>query len=286
MKHLQIYHAFRAVVKEGSIRKAAETMGISASALNRQMAGLEAELQVTLFDRRATGVRLSAAGEIYYRQFIEHIARLDSAKITVADLQGARIGHVSVAVSPELAQGFFPFEIKNYREMYPRVTFSVVPAAPTGFEDQLNRFEADLALIVQPEFTDGVEVLAMADLPLCAITDRDTLPLDAFQDADLILPARSLGLRVVIDLIAKRKRLNLRPALETLTSIPPALMPPGAVQLWLAHDLVDPNLAKPLPQLGHPTARIVLGQRKGHSLSVAASKFANQLVKRLAHLSS
>lgn len=280
MKHLQIYHAFRAVVKEGSIRKAAETMGISASALNRQIAGLEAELDVLLFDRRATGVRLSAAGEIYYRQFIEHIARLDSAKITVADLKGARIGHVSVAVSPELAQGFFPFEINNYRDLYPRVTFSGLPAAPSDFEDKLNRYEADLALIVQPEFTDGVEVLATADLPLCALTDRTDLPLDAFEDPGLILPAPNLGLRVVIDLVAKRKRLTLRPAIETLAHIPTDLMPPDAIQLWLTDDLPTHQTAQPLPQLGHPTARVVLCQRKGHALSVAAAKFADQITKR------
>ncbi|MEO1308059.1 MAG: LysR family transcriptional regulator [Pseudomonadota bacterium] len=280
MKHIQIYLACRAIVQEGSIRKAAESMGLSASALNRQIASLEADLGIALFDRRATGVRLSTAGEIYYRHFIEHIARLDSAKITVADLQGARIGHVTVAVSPELAHGFFPSEINKYRELYPRVTFTALPSGPRKFEAQLTQFEADLALIAQPDITDGIDILAAVDLPLCGVGDHSALPLDLLEEADLILPARSLSLRSVIDQAAKRKRLSLRPMLETTNLIQPGAIPEGAVQIWLKHDLPDPSQGLPLPALDHPHIHVVLGHRRGHSLSIAAAKFADQIVER------
>jgi hypothetical protein len=52
-----------AVVRHGSIRKAAEFLNVASSALNRQILDLEADLGSALFERLPRGVRLTAAGE-------------------------------------------------------------------------------------------------------------------------------------------------------------------------------------------------------------------------------
>jgi len=55
---------FMVVGRLGSIRKAAEELNVSASAIDRQILKVEADLGLRLFERLSTGLRLTAAGEI------------------------------------------------------------------------------------------------------------------------------------------------------------------------------------------------------------------------------
>jgi DNA-binding transcriptional LysR family regulator len=55
---------FEAVARDGAIRRAAERLNLSASAVNRQILRLEEDLGVALFERLPRGMRLSAAGEV------------------------------------------------------------------------------------------------------------------------------------------------------------------------------------------------------------------------------
>ena len=55
---------FIAVGRLGSIRRAADELNVSASAIDRQILNVEANLGMPLFERLPTGLRLTAAGEI------------------------------------------------------------------------------------------------------------------------------------------------------------------------------------------------------------------------------
>lgn len=55
---------FDEVARHGSIRKAAEELSVSASAIDRQLLQAEEAFGVALFERLPRGVRLTAAGEI------------------------------------------------------------------------------------------------------------------------------------------------------------------------------------------------------------------------------
>ena len=59
----RLYEYFDAIVRHGSIRRAAEALGIASSALNRRLLDLEADVGARLFERLQRGVRLTAPGE-------------------------------------------------------------------------------------------------------------------------------------------------------------------------------------------------------------------------------
>ena len=67
MKHLRTLRYIAAVAKAGSIRKTAEQVNITASALNRKIQDFERELGTEIFDRLAGGVQPNAAGELVLR---------------------------------------------------------------------------------------------------------------------------------------------------------------------------------------------------------------------------
>ena len=58
MKHLMPLRYIEAVARSGSIRKAAETMAITSTALNRRILAMEEDLGVQIFERLPRGVGL------------------------------------------------------------------------------------------------------------------------------------------------------------------------------------------------------------------------------------
>jgi DNA-binding transcriptional LysR family regulator len=134
------------VARDGSIRRAAERLHLSASAVNRQILQLEEELGVALFDRLPRGVRPTAAGEI----LLGHIRRWDgessSLRLQLQSLRGGAAGVIRI-VAPELTTDLLlPEAMRALRERFPRVTFSVATGdTPRVISALLNK-DADLGL--------------------------------------------------------------------------------------------------------------------------------------------
>ena len=61
MKHLLPLKYVETVARAGSIRRAADVLNITSTALNRRVLAMEDELGVAIFERLPKGVRLSAA---------------------------------------------------------------------------------------------------------------------------------------------------------------------------------------------------------------------------------
>ncbi len=292
MRHLQIYRAIEVVVREGSIRKAADILAISPSALNRQILALEGELGVPFFERLPKGVRLSTAGEIYYRHFIEHIAQIKRANETIADLSGMRLGYVQIAATREFERFFLPNHIEDFRADHPGVGFAMVECQADGFADGLVSGDVDLALVAQPVHAHGVETLISIEVPLYAVirgTGRvHTTPMGPEQliDHDLRLPLRHEGLRDFFDLHVEKQRLDVRPVLETSQLLAPSTRgqrPSAQICVgseftvgWLAQ-----NGADAVPLARFPSIRMALCQLKGRVMPLAAQKMALRLVASL-----
>ena len=71
--------AFETVARHGNISRAAQALGMLQSGLSRQIATLERQLQVRLFDRSPSGVRLTEAGCRYYDATVAALGLLEAA---------------------------------------------------------------------------------------------------------------------------------------------------------------------------------------------------------------
>ena len=106
---------FRETVQARSIRKAAEQINIAPSAVNRQIIKLEEQLTTPLFERSSKGLKLTAAGELFYRWVLKSQADLDQTIAEIGDLRGARRGHVVVACEEGIGKDFLPRVIQSFR---------------------------------------------------------------------------------------------------------------------------------------------------------------------------
>ena len=61
------YRYFMAVAEQGSVRAAARTLNVAASAVSRQLLLLEQQLGIALFDRGARTLKMSPAGDVLLR---------------------------------------------------------------------------------------------------------------------------------------------------------------------------------------------------------------------------
>ena len=125
MKHLRILRYVDEVARAGSIRKAADQLNVTASAVNRRIMDLEEELGSQLFERRPRGVRLTAAGEVFVHYLRQQDGDVERMKSQIEDLKGMRRGTVRIACSQALALEFLPREIGEFRKRHPLVAFDV-----------------------------------------------------------------------------------------------------------------------------------------------------------------
>jgi len=294
MKYLKTFELIEAVVRAGSIRKAAEDTNLTASALNRRIQNFEQEFGWPIFERLPRGMRLNPAGEL----LMQHIGlqRTDLARVQsqVADLSGERRGHISIACSQALLPYFLPEQIAIYRAAHPGVTFTVNVRDRAQAEQDLASYRSDLALVFEPvhmvefevlfELPQAVHAVFRHDGPLA---QKSTLRLRDCLNHMLVLPTAPYGVRHLLELGAARSRRTLPAAIETesFELIRHYVMQEDAVGFQIPIGLntsqQDTIAHRPLSERDVPFGRLLLGQMKGRTLPVASSKFGQQLVSAL-----
>ena len=128
------------VAREGSIRKAADKLAITSTALNRRILQIEEEIGQPLFERLPGGVRLNTAGEIFLQHIRSQFADLARVQSQIADLSGIRRGHVQIASGADALRRFLPEAIATYRSAHPAVSFDLTRCY--GEEAEANLFSA------------------------------------------------------------------------------------------------------------------------------------------------
>lgn len=295
MRAFRDFEFIEAVIKAGSIRKAAEDMNITASALNRRINRFEEEFGYEIFERLPRGVRLNPAGEL----ILQHIRsqRSDFARLQgqVADLSGVRRGHVSIACSQALLPYFLPAEIARYRAEHPGVTFSVNARDRLEAEQELTDFSSDIALVFEPRHLVDFEVLLSVTQPIHVIMRNDH-PLAAQDVVRLrdclelphVAPSGQYAVRVLLEMAAKRtnfERLSPIAESESFDFMRHYVLEENAItfQFPIGLDLTGRlgYTARPLSTRDVEPGNLLLGQLRGRTLPVASALFARQLAQEL-----
>ncbi len=101
---LRSVQAFEAVGRTGSVRAAAEELGVSAGAVTQQVRALETRLQHRLLQRSGRGVALTPWGSLYFQRVSAGMEQLRSAKDDVERERGSK--HLMVSALSSLAVGW------------------------------------------------------------------------------------------------------------------------------------------------------------------------------------
>ena len=217
---------FLAVVEQGSLRAAAQSIGLTQPALTKAIRRLEDSFGVQLFDRKARGVTLTGYGQVVLSHARELQTSFKAVKEEVEALRHGISGLVRIGAGPSWQDAVLPDAIRQLRSERPSVRVRVIGGTDDQLKKLLKSGELDLVLAAVPEAQRLEPTLAWRSLladEYCVIADqnhplrsRDDLSPDALIAYPWILPS---GGTYMVD----RLRLMLRghglplpePAIET-----------------------------------------------------------------------
>ena len=143
LRHLR---TFVTVAELGTVSKAAVRLRIAQPALSRQIADLERELGLSLFDRVGRGLVLSAEGEQLLGNCRNLLGYASSLSDQAHQLRGGDRGLIRVTASAHLIDSVFSTFLHRYAKHYPNVQVRTIEAI--GFEilTLIERGEANLGI--------------------------------------------------------------------------------------------------------------------------------------------
>ncbi|MEM8652636.1 MAG: LysR family transcriptional regulator [Pseudomonadota bacterium] len=144
---------FLATAEAGSLRKAAETLGIGHATVRRGITRLEEHLDTRLFDRSADGLTPTQPGEILidHARLVERETNRIARRLSGLDADPS--GVIRVSMPPSFAQGLFAPILADFTEKHPNIEVQVI--GTNRFSD-LTRLEADISIRAAYRVDDDV----------------------------------------------------------------------------------------------------------------------------------
>ncbi|RWX74495.1 LysR family transcriptional regulator [Neorhizobium lilium] len=116
--------AFEAAARTGSVTAAANELGLTQSAVSRQISALERQLGVGLFLRERQTIRLTPAGDTYAREVREALRRISNASLNLrANPAG---GTLNLGVLPFFGTRWLTPRIGRFLHAHPDVVLNLV----------------------------------------------------------------------------------------------------------------------------------------------------------------
>ncbi len=222
---------FLGVCEAGSLLQASSRLHIAQPALGQQIAALEEELGVKLFERSTRGMALTPAG----RTFLEHakvvLTDADRARDAVRHSAAEPQGQVVLGLPTTVALAATVPIVQACRARFPRIQLQVIEAYSGFLREWLQVGRLDLALLFgdepDPDLLKRVlleEPLALVAPPGAAAFPK-TLRLRHLDKLELVLPGREHGLRRIIDAACAQQgiTLNVVAEIDSLTSVKKAV---------------------------------------------------------------
>lgn len=284
--------AFRAVVEQGSFRRAADTVRITQSALSRRIDKLETALGVKLLERTTRKVALTNVGRAFLPQVERLLDDLDLALLSVGDGGALRTGTLTIACVPSAAYYFMPHAIRAFHGQYPKVRISLLDASANEVSAAVASGEADFGVSFTGNLAPEIEFSPLLE-ERYVIACRQDHPLarqavvtwaEAYSH-DYITLGKASGNRLVLDRALAGMPLEKQSICEAqhvttllglieaglgIAAVPSIAMPMGAHPILAQVALVEPQVTRQMGVL----------KRRGRTLTPAALEF-ERLIRQL-----
>ena len=138
---------FCGVAEAGSFTRAAESLGLSQSAISRQISALEEDLRTPLFHRHARGLMLTEQGEILLETAQEIAARMAAVESRLGEAKEQPAGHLRINTTVGFGTVWLTAHLREFLDLYPEITVSLLVI---DTELDLSMREADVAIRLNP----------------------------------------------------------------------------------------------------------------------------------------
>ena len=281
---IRVLRYFLTVVREQSITKASEVLHITQPTLSRQLAQLEEELGVKLFERGSRKISLTNEGMLLRRRAEEILQLVDKTEQELTEQEEQVEGKVAIGCGEIASVQLLPELFASFHEKYPRVTFDIYTATADHVKDRMDRGLMDVGLLLEPIDMEKYEYIRLHKKerwvvlmpPDAALAEKEAVTAEDLSALPLILPRRLSVQSEVANWfggyfdklnVLFTSNLSANAAVMVEHGLAYSIAIEGLIPHWDQAKITYRPLDPPL------TATSVLAWKRGQPFSAAAAKF-------------
>ena len=135
---------FQIAANTESFTRAGMSLGLSQSAVSRQIASLERSLKVSLFYRKPPRLILTEAGKEFHKSVTGMVERLAMGIAQIDEFRGASVGPLRIATSVVFGSSWLTERIIKLKTLYPEMMIALLLS--DNIEVDLLSREADISI--------------------------------------------------------------------------------------------------------------------------------------------
>jgi DNA-binding transcriptional LysR family regulator len=285
-----------AAVHHGSVRAAADALGVNSSVVSRQISLLEQGLDVVLLERHARGVRATEAGALLVEHFHRRAADRDDMLAKLRDIQGLRRGHIDIAIGEGFVSDLMSGSLRSFWKQHPRLTMSLRVGGTNDIVRWVAEDQVHIGLVYNPPGNTGIRSCASSRQPISLIAKRDhplirkngPVSLRDVKEQPLGLLHASYGVRQIIAVAEAAEKIGLSPVFTTSSfaalgefvkaGLGVTLLPAFSLAAEIASGALAAIPVRS-PILTTPEAHVIT--RSGRELSNAAKSFLRHVTTQM-----
>jgi LysR family tcuABC transcriptional regulator len=180
---LRQIRAIIAVCEEGSFTRAAARENATQSGISQHVSAAERALGVKLFERSATGVKPTPAGQRYYKRCIEAVGQIANANEEVRAFASRVTGDLRIGLIPTLTRAALVPTLEKFVPRHPDVRLHIVEGYSGSLTEQVLNGELDFAVVPTTEGRVGLKTRLL-------VRDREMLLSNASRGLKPFAPVR------------------------------------------------------------------------------------------------
>ncbi len=216
----------KTIAECGSITAASKKLFVSQPALSQMLRQIEQEIQLPIFDRSTSPLRLTYAGEKYLRAADRMLAANAELESQLREIRQDYSGRLRLGISVTRAMQVMPLVLPTFLNRYGGVTLELRESGSATLEQLLQSGEIDLALAALESTSPNVAyelieketigILAGSDAAISKrLASGTPVTLDAARGDSFVCLTQSHSSRIIQDKLFRRGNFAPHVLLET-----------------------------------------------------------------------
>lgn len=203
--------SFLCAAENFSISEAAKQLHLSQPAVSNQIKLLEDELDVKLFIRTNTGLKLTEAGHLFLPLARHLLHETNAMKEMMSSLKTLEAGELRIACSSTSGRFVLPILVARFRIAYPGVNVRILTCQPKHMVPKLLESDAHIGIVSSEPTEPGLQIQQFFRDPISLLVPsghrwvgaKPISPEDILQEPIIIREESSGTRRVMLEELAK-----------------------------------------------------------------------------------
>lgn len=153
----QALRVFLCIVQEGSVGRAALSLGMTQPGVSQHLRALEQQIGHTLFHRQGRRLVLTKTGQDLLPEARRAVLALEEFMQAAQALERLERGRVEIGASTTMAVYVLPRYLTEFKRLYPEIRIKLESGSSERLTQQLLQGELELAVVEAVEHLEGFE---------------------------------------------------------------------------------------------------------------------------------